>query len=221
MVVLVVLTLVSAVLLVDSVVLWKFNDISGFCMIATSGTTYLDEPGDSACWDVATKEPLTSTMAGCMVLACAAIDKPISEEPFFGQCSAIPLGMAAGAAGIAASAASKALTNPDSKALNSIITGTLMLATLGCALACFGTSFSRWGEQEDQEGVVRNTDILNWDKCDYTYSDARGDYTAMTWFAALSALSVLVAAVSEWLAVKRSEPELAIGASPDIQEQFM
>jgi len=120
------LAFVGFVLLVLGCLLWRTNDISGQCMLANSGTTYLDEAGDSECWDATNNRPLYSSFKQCVKFLCN-----LDAEPYFGQCDAVPLAIASGSLALAYVVACFVLSEAGDRTMYMAVTGLLVASVAG------------------------------------------------------------------------------------------
>lgn len=136
-----------------------------------------------------------TTMKQCLEAICGK-----SNGILFGQCQAPPLGMWGGAFGcftVVAAFVSVYWVGDISKGAK-IACSVLAIVTTGLTVACFITSFYRWGSgnKDDRSNFDIDGNIIGAD-CNYTYSDSHDDYKTMTGFAAVvAAYSITVSVVS-------------------------
>jgi hypothetical protein len=185
---------------------WNHHDVSGQCQLFNSGERYIYQSSlNGACNNV-------TTMVACIKNVCQ-----ISYNPVFGQCYAGPLAISTGSFGLAAALAGVLLKQPYYKTFNSGTVGLFIIATVGCGIAASVLSFYHWGEQRDAYGHREDRAVFEFggDSCKYTYSDARGDYKALTAFGFLTAIVAVITGACEavhWsgvtpLARQQSMPE--------------
>lgn len=133
-----------------------------------------------------------TTMKGCIEAVCG------KSDIYYGQCHAPGWGMWGGSLGIfAVIAAYLAVYRVDSIATGANIACAVLAAiTVGCSATCFMTSYYFFGSgnADDRENFKMDGNIIGAD-CNYTYSDARGDYQAMSAFAFMTAGLILVVSV--------------------------
>jgi len=186
--------------------LWRHHDVSGQCSLARSGTTYLDELGDrDFCWDQKANRAKYATFEACLKDMCN-----LPSEPYFGQCDAVPLAIAGGTLAVAYVLACFVLSYAGDPTMYVASTNLLAAAAFGCAVACFITSFYRWGLQQDDSGTRQDRSVIAWQLCTTTYAQSRGEYKAMTAFAMFVSLSTIGGMIAE----RYNTPEIAAKMQP-------